>query len=76
MTATKESHNEAYSFIHSSYPLAFDEYSEPRTITAYWDVSEMLIPRRPPRNGSAGQTGLSDQVTTSRLDAAVPVVNG
>ena len=35
----------------SAHPLSFDKFSEPRTMPAYWDLSELMAAPKPASQG-------------------------
>ena len=42
MTNTTRYHNDPESGGEGDQPLTFDKFSEPRTMPAHWDLSEMM----------------------------------
>lgn len=52
-TSVPQAANHAF----SPYNLAFDEFAEPRTIPAHWDLSGLLVSAESPEEANLGQRG-------------------
>ncbi len=74
MSKSKKSSSQGFT-PNSPYHLTFDEFSEPVSMPAHWDLTELPAPMRPSRNGHSEQSQ-SEQTSPSHQAPETPVVDG